>query len=323
MGCHTHISYRVVDISTTLHHIQKKRLAKHIENGRCTVVNCSILDYWKNRDDSDIVDEREVFVVLNEVIDNFPHDRVIIEGDQIAEVHVVPTRKTDDGTQLYNEIRVTVQDPWITRFLELTNIIEVDNDSASTESSAPVCRFDSERFNFYDDIQDLRNRSNFVLRLWQRSIESAKPFMRDFLGGHSIVWIPTTQLMLLDTLAKHVPNHRLVVADFDSLPSNERGVQNSPIVQFKAADASGERYLTHKVNTYLVPKGSCDIFFPTDFSTMQQVYQKITGGRGSIVMKQSRFLQENLDAESLQKLECRDGYNPALSDYRNMSFLLS
>jgi hypothetical protein len=76
------------------------------------------------------------------------------------------------------------------------------------------------------------------------------------------------------------------MADFDVLPagsSRHLGI-NAPIISTK-----GENSHAHTDHdTYLLPPGQADIFFPTDFNLLKKMYKNATGKTGS-VMKTYKF----------------------------------
>lgn len=86
-----------------------------------------------------------------------------------------------------------------------------------------------------------------------RSMYTALPFAPNLSGPD---WIPTKATHFLERLRDRLPNHRLMVADFDSLPEAVDG-RNGPVVQ--------TRYGGSMVpcETILVKQGYFDIFFPT------------------------------------------------------------
>jgi len=79
-------------------------------------------------------------------------------------------------------------------------------------------------------------------------------------------YIPTRLLSLLRTLRNHFPRHRLLVSDFSSLPDTIPGV-NSPVVQTRF------RNTTVPCSTLLVRQGYFDIFFPTNFERLRDMYE--------------------------------------------------
>lgn len=81
-------------------------------------------------------------------------------------------------------------------------------------------------------------------------------------------YIPTRLLSLLQTLREHFPRHRLLLTDFSSLPDTIPGT-NAPVVQ--------TRYQNTMVpcTTLLVKQGYFDIFFPTNFELLRDMYEHV------------------------------------------------
>lgn len=79
-------------------------------------------------------------------------------------------------------------------------------------------------------------------------------------------YIPTRLLSLLQKLREHFPRHRLLLSDFASLTDTIPGT-NAPVVQ--------TRYhgFTIPTSTIYVHHGSFDIFFPTDFEHLRDMYE--------------------------------------------------
>ncbi|KDR80618.1 hypothetical protein GALMADRAFT_91090 [Galerina marginata CBS 339.88] len=79
-------------------------------------------------------------------------------------------------------------------------------------------------------------------------------------------YVPTRLLSLLRTLRNHFPRHRLLLSDFSSLPDTIPGV-NPPVVQTRFQN------ITVPCTTLLVKQGYFDIFFPTDFERLRDMYE--------------------------------------------------
>jgi hypothetical protein len=82
------------------------------------------------------------------------------------------------------------------------------------------------------------------------------------------VWLPTRCFELLETLHTAVPYHTLIAADFSALPEVQVAGRNAPLVSGRGPGRSVQDY-----STVLVPWGAADIFFPTDFDGLCQLYQ--------------------------------------------------
>ncbi|KAG6865137.1 hypothetical protein C0991_004874 [Blastosporella zonata] len=79
-------------------------------------------------------------------------------------------------------------------------------------------------------------------------------------------YIPTRLLSLLRTLRNYFPRHRLLLSDFSSLPETISGI-NAPVVQTRF------RNITVPCSTLLVRQGFFDIFFPTNFEQLRDMYE--------------------------------------------------
>jgi hypothetical protein len=82
-------------------------------------------------------------------------------------------------------------------------------------------------------------------------------------------WLPTRLLTLLMVLRRHFPRHRLLLSDFSSLPDTIKPGVNAPVVQTRY------RNTTVPCSTFLVRQGYFDIFFPTDFERLRDMYEDI------------------------------------------------
>ncbi|KAF7308251.1 Protein arginine methyltransferase NDUFAF7 [Mycena chlorophos] len=162
-------------------------------------------------------------------------------------------------------------------------------------------------------------------------------------------YIPTRLLSLLRTLRTHFPRHRLLLSDFNALPEAIQG-RNAPVVQTRFQNT------TVPVTTLLVAPGFFDIFFPTNFERLRDMYEYIlaepaalasslgadffssyhpsnrrhpvegvtsasglpVGERKSSVFTHAQFLNTYGDVE---KTRLRNGENPMVEFYQNVKFL--
>ena len=81
-------------------------------------------------------------------------------------------------------------------------------------------------------------------------------------------YVPTRLLSLLRMLREHFPRHRLLLSDFSSLPETILGV-NAPVVQTRYKN------VTIPCTTLLVKQGYFDIFFPTNFERLRDMYEHV------------------------------------------------
>ena len=126
-------------------------------------------------------------------------------------------------------------------------------------------------------------------------------------------YIPTRLMQFFDVLATYFPAHRLLASDFSHLPNNPIKGINTPIVQ--------TRYQRKNVtvNTPFVHQGYFDIFFPSDFTVMEDVYRAITG-KLTKVFTHRDFLEHWAWTEETMTA---NGENPMLAWYRNAMVLMT
>ncbi|RKP11050.1 S-adenosyl-L-methionine-dependent methyltransferase [Thamnocephalis sphaerospora] len=130
-------------------------------------------------------------------------------------------------------------------------------------------------------------------------------------------FLPTKALLLLEKLRDYFPRHRLVLSDFYTLPDAVPGV-DAPVVQ--------TRYQRTMVpcSTYLVQPGWFDIFYPTNFELLRDVYRLVCRSsrpaNTTRIMGEREFLERFADVERTRTIS---GENPMLDYYENNKFLLS
>ena len=81
-------------------------------------------------------------------------------------------------------------------------------------------------------------------------------------------YIPTKLLTLLELLSRYFPLHRLLLSDFSSLPDAVDGY-NAPVVQTRVKGTMVP------VTTLCVQPGYFDIFFPTAFDLLRDIYEVV------------------------------------------------
>ncbi|SCV70325.1 BQ2448_1719 [Microbotryum intermedium] len=251
--------YRIVEISERLQGLQKGRAlggdAKAAER-----------DLAKRKGHEDKVEvlggsifdfERFVpepcFFLAMEVLDNFAHD-VVRHSTEDHEPYqcIVSVDSTGDYTELYEP----VTDPLIRRYLTLRSRLP------SHQRTSP-------------SLNRLMSASPMLRKLY-----SILPFVPNLTKPE---FLPTKQLMLLDVLRNKFPAHRLLMSDFSSLPDAIPG-HNAPVVQTRY---EGE---TVACTTYLVQPGFFDIFFPTNFHLLRDLY--------SLVMSPAHFSSPSRNSDS-------------------------
>lgn len=229
-----------------------------------------------------VVNEPCFFLAL-EVIDNFAHDAIRYEktGTMPMLTMVVTDAKTKEISEEYEP----VWDPLIERYLKYRD-----------------------QCNYKSPVLAARDK------LWHK-IRSQLPFT---LNMTSPEFVPTMQMVFLEKLRDKFPRHRLILSDFDVLPTPIVGV-DTPLVQTR------QRFTMIPCSTYLVTPGWFDIFFPTNFELMQEMYNAIhengkSDKRETRVCTHAEFLEEHAD---LPLTRTKNGERPMLEHYGNVKFFLS
>ncbi|KAK4688906.1 hypothetical protein P7C73_g1206, partial [Tremellales sp. Uapishka_1] len=178
------------------------------------------------------------FVVALEVFDNFAHDMLRYDLNTLTPLQaVVAIDATSDFSLLYEPLT----DPLLRRSLAYRRLLPTSS-STSPPISAPL-----------------------LMSPLLRKAYASLPFAPNLSEPD---FIPTKAVMFLERLRDRLPAHRLLVADFDELPEAVEG-RNGPVVQTRYGDSMVP------CETFLVKQGYFDIFFPTDFELLRDVYSLI------------------------------------------------
>ncbi|RCH93710.1 hypothetical protein CU097_013664, partial [Rhizopus azygosporus] len=152
-------------------------------------------------------------------------------------------------------------------------------------------------------------------QLWLKFLQSL-PLAPNMTSAE---FIPTKLFMLLETLKAYFPKHRLVLSDFSSLPDAVEGV-DAPVVQ--------TRYRGTMVpcSTYMVQPGWFDIFFPTNFELLRDMYLLVCRGSSAGNDKSVKVLTHREFCErygDIERTTTKSGENPMLMYYENMKMILT
>ncbi|KNE60985.1 hypothetical protein AMAG_06749 [Allomyces macrogynus ATCC 38327] len=313
--------YSIVEISASLAAIQRETAKRHGHAAKVDIINTSILD------DASPVCTDPCFVIAMEVVDNLAHDVVradLATGAPLSAV--VTTDQFHDHTEEY----APVTDPTLARALYLHAVAD-----------HPLPRFNH-------PIHDPWGTCAARLPLG-RTLVPKIPFAPNLSQR---AFVPTMHVRFAEQIAKRFPLHKLVLADFSTLPDTiDARAMNAPVVQtrFKGSMVP--------VGTYLVQPGFFDVFFPTEFAAAQRVHDLVRvegydvdevtdrawryiaalgsgderkarevvaeqprGEARAKVLSQRAFLQRNAD---LKATTTKSGENPLLMYYENCAFLVS
>ena len=285
--------YTSIDISKTLVDAQSARVraSGHGKGVHTAVVgDATTVEAWGATKDE------ACFVIALEVLDNLPHDRVWrpTRGEGGWTQTIVQKNST---TGALEERDAPLEDALIERTLQaidLTADLAVSGDGGAYQPRGIL-----------------------------HSIRSA--FKSLGSSGGEAWFVPTGAVKLMETLHAKRPNHRLVAADFDSLPNVCIEGVNAPLV---ASQREGGQTVDH--DTYLLPtqqEGSVDVFFPTCFDTLRGIdfmtssqNEHRSNARLCSIVTTKKFMTDYAD---LDATTTGSGYNPLLQDFTNTKFLLS
>ena len=275
------MEYKIVELSPQMCKRAREKLVKEhktlLDRGQISIVNDNFLAFNQPTDEL-------TFVLMFEVLDNMPHDRVYYsDSDKEWKYETWVEFDDKDGEVNLREKRMPIADSLIREAVDLLN-------------SMPE----------KDEVEEKSDRKQVLAKIvkWIYKTQDEKN-----------IFLPTCSLKMLKNIHKVVPNHHLILADFDMLQNSVSARQgiNSPIVSRKL-EKSAEK---HDFDSYLVKRGEADIFFPSDFRYLRHAYKKISGRRAEIYKT-----YEFMDLFSKTKwTETKSGYNPLKEDFLNTSLM--
>lgn len=281
--------FKIIEISPALADLQMKNLMDTVSSkghrDHVEIINRSIFDW-------DTYVHSPCFFLALEVFDNFGHDAVRYNcRTELPQQGGVLIDADGEFHEFYN----TQLDPVAARFLR---------------------------------VRQAASRRPFPSPLgprFLRGLRSAPPFGKEFTLPE---YIPTRLMQFFDVLNQYFPAHRLVASDFNSLPDAVPGL-NAPVVQTRyqrqtvpvsTPFVSRTGFLLSSQLTFSqVHQGYFDIFFPTDFNVVEDVYRAVTG-KLTQVMSHEDFVHR---WAYIEDTETRNGENPLLTWYKNASMLMT
>ncbi|WVW82166.1 hypothetical protein I302_104172 [Kwoniella bestiolae CBS 10118] len=231
------VEYRIIEISASLAKGQKARAEKEGFGDKVNVINSDFFK-WDGTVNGEKKNGEACFVVALEVFDNFAHDMIRYDISTLTPYQgIVAIDASGDFTMIYEPI----SDPLIRRVLAYKRLLP-PSPSTNPPLSPPLLY------------------SNLLRSLYSSLPFSANLSQPDFL--------PTKSILFLEHLREKLPNHRLLISDFDTLPDAVEG-RNGPVVQTRYGGSM------IPCETFLVKQGYFDIFFPTDFELLRDIYSVI------------------------------------------------
>ncbi|OCF55583.1 hypothetical protein L486_07067 [Kwoniella mangroviensis CBS 10435] len=231
------VEYRIIEISASLAKGQKERAEKEGFGDKVTVINSDFFK-WDGTIDGVSKGGEACFVVALEVFDNFAHDMIRYDISTLTPFQgVVAIDSSGDFSMIYEPIT----DPLIRRVQAYKRLLPPSS-STTPPLSSPL---------LYSGLL--------------RSLYTSLPFSANLSQPD---FLPTKSILFLEHLREKLPNHRLLISDFDTLPDAVEG-RNGPVVQTRYGGSM------IPCETFLVKQGYFDIFFPTDFELLRDIYSVI------------------------------------------------
>eukprot|EP01012_Entosiphon_sulcatum_P037021 TRINITY_DN4734_c0_g1_i1.p1 TRINITY_DN4734_c0_g1~~TRINITY_DN4734_c0_g1_i1.p1 ORF type:complete len:435 (+),score=41.80 TRINITY_DN4734_c0_g1_i1:56-1360(+) len=235
------VTYVGVEISHSLHQTQKELLARHINAGRYVPRHGNFLEWTVFVPD-------DCFVVMHEVLDCLPHDRIV-------------TRARGPPCQTYVEI--PHRDETMSAKENKQFILHNLSDGPILETLAYDGRIEG---------LELSGEQGLVLKTG--TDENFRDFnnpVAEFLNR--IWWVPTDYTQLCNVLHRFFPRHRLLAIDLSELgPERRLEGHNAPRMQAKVMMDWESTYQTHHFKAVFSMPGRADIVFPVDFGAARRIY---------------------------------------------------
>lgn len=279
------LEYRLIDVSPTL----SQRQAAAVAKWRGAVATVAHARDWLCEFGPRFAEKHtHVHVIATELLDNLPHDLVRLRpGEPPAQAYVVGTPPGPFELDWRHAIDASAARAFI----------DFDLTGAATAHQQP---------------------SSPLAALWgavERAMDS---------GVHH-VWVPTVAHQILEAICENLPGASVTFADFTSFPGALPHI-NGPVVQ------RVERGVAKVFDSVEgAPMGMVDIMFPTDFQQLERTYRAIWKRQGNNsthelrtkVVTQHEFFKKFASKEEISNSSCKDGFNPILSDFANVDFILT
>jgi len=153
--------------------------------------------------------------------------------------------------------------------------------------------------------------------------EVTDPIIKEYLSicdnkHYKSAWVPSGSIQLLKMIKDRFARPHLLFVDFEHFPNTENEPQkhkNKPVIH-RTHNGKSIEYYSLKSS----PKYGCDIYFPTNFLDLSNLFRFVMQTSCSIETNEE-FMRKH--ALKLDALTTKSGFNPLLHDYSNTSFFLS
>lgn len=288
--------YHVMEMNPHLIRVLRHRLVHHYHHAH--IHHLSALN-WRT------LEARRCVVLAVELFSGLPHDVIVWDNKGIVSEQWFRFPQHDNLSSA-EEVYESAKDPVILRYLRYLNWLQEESYHALkvlcvTEGRETI---DPPPFGSLDI-----NKKDTVLTAVSKILWIHSPWRT--------AWLPTAQMLLLETLAKYFPRHHLFAADWSSVRQALPGV-NAPVLQVKVRVAR-DLYLRRPIDLFHTNAGMVDICFPTDFEHLERVYRRICGSEKDISCLPHSEFWKTFGGDKTALFTTKSGFNPLLEDFSQLS----
>ncbi|CCW61977.1 unnamed protein product [Phytomonas sp. EM1] len=284
--------YHVIETNPYLIPVLRRKLIHHYHHVH--IHHISILN-WR------VLERRRCVVLAIELLSGLPHDCILWDPQGACSEHWFGFQQQGNLATAH-ERYYPVKDPIILRYLRYLGWMQEE----TFHNLKVLCltggreTLDPPAFRGLEPNMDDPAHVVCSKMLWLHS-----PFRT--------AWIPTIQMLFLETLAEFFPRHHLFVADWASVRQGLPGL-NGPVLQVKMRVAR-EMFLRQPVPSFHSNAGMVDICFPTDFDHLREVYRRVCGAEKTTTTQSHPTFWRTHGGDKTSLFTTKTGFNPLLEDF--------
>ncbi len=343
-----HTEYLGFEVTKSLHQCTSSLLERnHSElftSEKIKLINKSIYDHNFVQEEFN-KEEDEWYLLSFNLINSLPHDRIKIK----KEFYQIFTKELNefyslnnlndygvekDGKDLYKKFFEEFLNKEIISQLILETHVNLGSENLNSSQEFinlkdPLIK----EMLFYYLMPDNEKISIFGEQFYQREIIRKKKYESWFIklarkltklaNRDNFIWLPSGAVEFFNFINQKIPNHKLILLDFDLLPSKifncDYFGENSPAVYSIIENSLNSETHSSIFDNFENKKKPVNVYFPIDFGLIQVMYKKLTGKASSV----NKFEYFMMNYSMNEWCETRSGFNPLLDTHHNTSFMLS
>ncbi|EPY23556.1 hypothetical protein STCU_07661 [Strigomonas culicis] len=285
--------YHVIEQNPYLIQSLRRKLVHHYHHVR--VHHLSMLN-WRQ------AEPRRCIVLGVELLSGLPHDCVLWDTHGVCSEHWFRFKQRDNLSSA-REWYPPLRDPLLLRYLRYLNWLQEE----SYHSLKVLCltggreTLDPPPFTSLEPHEDDTPLIYFSKMLWVHS-----PF--------NTAWVPTAQMLLLETLAEYFPRHHAFFADWAAVRQGLPGY-NAPVLQVKMRVAK-DIFLRRPIDALHTNAGMVDMCFPTDFDHLATVYRAVCGREKEVTNMSHPQFWQTYGGDKTALFTTKSGFNPLVEDFK-------